>query len=141
RRRWASPPRCRAGGRWSGWSRASARPHILQQRGEVRIEHVAPGGVVVHAGALDEPCPVPLCGKRTGHEAVVVDVLLARAAGQGHRHGAPRALAHGRAYEVHDAPVADEARLVTVEARDEEAARLQEEGGESARETGGGGGH
>ena len=77
---------------------------------------------------------VALGGHRARNQPVGERVLLLIAAGhrqrhrRGYRHGAEDA-----ADEAHDATVPREARLVAIEAGDEEAARLQEQAAESAR--------
>src|SRR5437763_1282870 len=117
----------------STWSRRIA-PHAPEQLGEVGVEGIAPRGEVVQVAHLAQAPRVPLPGERRGHHAVVLHVLLERTARECHRHRPARALAQRGPHESHDAPPADEAGLLRVEARQEEAPRLQEQPVEGGRE-------
>ncbi len=109
-------------------------PDLGQQAGQVRVERVPPGDVVVHVGQLGQADPVALAAQHLGHRPVVGQVLLQRAAGQRRRHrlGRERAAA-GLADEPGDPRVPAEAPLLRVEPAGEERAGLQEQPAEQAR--------
>src|SRR5919202_6778762 len=91
--------------RWVVPATGSGAPGAVQHAGEVRIERVAPGRVVVQVGKLVERRVVALQPQRGGDAAVVLEVLLADPAGQRGRHRALELLgAQNLAHEADDAP-------------------------------------
>ena len=94
-------------------------PGALQQRGQVRVERVAPADVVVHVGHLLQGHVVPLSRQGTRHLAIVVRVLL-RAPDGDRRPGPGIAYCPSRSVsrtKRDDPRVAGEAALVRVVAR------------------------
>ena len=100
----------------------------------MRHERVAPRDPVVAVVVLHQAHVPALRRQGRGHEEVVVEVLLAGPAGDGHRdrlRGAPSA--RDTRDEAGDAGEAAEAGLVRVVAAPEEAARLQQQAAKEPR--------
>ncbi len=120
---------------------AAGQPHLthrprppLSSSHQVRVERVPPGQVVVRVRHLAQGHRVALPAQGGGHQPVVRQVLLGRAAGEHHPHRAPgRSVAVHRGHRGHDPGEVGEVGLAGIQLRGEEAARLQEQPGHPIR--------
>src|SRR5262249_23619498 len=101
-------------------------PYPAEQVHEIRVEGVPPPGVVVAVGHLVQLNRVAMAAQRARGLVVAGQILPARPAGTDDGYGAPRRPIEP-AGKSRDAAEPREGRLLRVEPRLEEAARLQEE--------------